>query len=222
VRYAVQGTAEEGAGEEERRRDEGTGEGAKEVAREEARGRDEGTGEGAKEVARTAGGEAAGARVIGGVLWRNGCDGKVLRCGAGERHQQSTSCLYNQRVRSGFDPPGILQQYISVPVIQDRTAVHISPREPQDLRRRTEVAPVKDSHTRIKPLPLPLSFVQRPRPLHDRCRYTRTETCVRWGMAVTVACCISDLDTISPLSGRSFCFEEPKNKQREIKTAIKT
>jgi hypothetical protein len=43
----MQGTAEEGAGEEERRRDEGPGEGT-------------------KEVARTAGGEAAGARVIGG------------------------------------------------------------------------------------------------------------------------------------------------------------
>ena len=49
MRYAMQGQqrAEGGAGEEERRRDEGTGEGA-------------------KEVARTAGGEAAGARVIGG------------------------------------------------------------------------------------------------------------------------------------------------------------
>jgi hypothetical protein len=45
---------------------EGTGEGAKEVAREEERRRDEGTGERAKEVDRTAGGEAAGARVIGG------------------------------------------------------------------------------------------------------------------------------------------------------------
>jgi hypothetical protein len=22
------------------------------------------------------------------MLWRNGCDGKVLRCGAGDRHQQ--------------------------------------------------------------------------------------------------------------------------------------
>ena len=63
VRYA--GAAERGAGEEERRRNEGTGEGAKEVAREEERRRDEGTGEGAKEVARTAGGEAAGARAIG-------------------------------------------------------------------------------------------------------------------------------------------------------------
>jgi hypothetical protein len=41
--------AEGGAGEEERRRDEGTGEGAK-----------------AKEVARAAGGKAAGAWVIGG------------------------------------------------------------------------------------------------------------------------------------------------------------
>jgi hypothetical protein len=62
--------AEGGAGEEERRRDEGTGEGA-------------------KEVARTAGGKAAGAwdEVDGGMLWRSGCDGKVLRYGAGERHQ---------------------------------------------------------------------------------------------------------------------------------------
>ena len=25
----------------------------------------------------------------GGVLWRNGCDGKALRCGAGNRHQQT-------------------------------------------------------------------------------------------------------------------------------------
>ena len=66
VRYAMQGIAERGAGEEERRRDEGAGERAKEVAREEERRRDEGTGEEAKEVARTAGGEAAGARVIGG------------------------------------------------------------------------------------------------------------------------------------------------------------
>ena len=41
------GAAERGAGEEERRRDEGTGDGA-------------------KEVARAAGGKAAGARVIGG------------------------------------------------------------------------------------------------------------------------------------------------------------
>jgi hypothetical protein len=28
------------------------------------------------------------------------------------------------------------------------------PREPKDLRRRTEIIPVKDSHTRIKPLAL--------------------------------------------------------------------
>ena len=89
------GTRDRGKGRRrsfERRREGGTrerGNGAKEVAREEERRRDEGTGEGAKEVARTAAGEAAGARVIGGVLWRNGCDGKVLRCGAGDRHQQS-------------------------------------------------------------------------------------------------------------------------------------
>jgi len=62
----MQGNAEKGAEKEERRRDEGTGEGAKGVAREEERRRNEGTGEGTKEVARTAGGEAAGAWVIGG------------------------------------------------------------------------------------------------------------------------------------------------------------
>jgi hypothetical protein len=47
VCYAMQGQQQRGAGEEERRRDEGTGDGA-------------------KEVARTAGFKAAGARVIGG------------------------------------------------------------------------------------------------------------------------------------------------------------
>jgi hypothetical protein len=25
--------------------------------------------------------------VDGGMLWRSGCDGKALRCGAGNRHQ---------------------------------------------------------------------------------------------------------------------------------------
>jgi hypothetical protein len=30
--------------------------------------------------------------VDGGMLWRSGCDGKVLRCGAGNRHQQG-GCL---------------------------------------------------------------------------------------------------------------------------------
>ena len=44
----------------------GSAPGPKEVAREEERRRDEGPGEGAKVFARTAGGEAAGARVIGG------------------------------------------------------------------------------------------------------------------------------------------------------------
>ena len=62
MRYAMQGTAEKGAGEGERRRDGGTGERAKEVAREEERRREQGTGVGAKEVARTAGGEARAAR----------------------------------------------------------------------------------------------------------------------------------------------------------------
>jgi hypothetical protein len=38
------------------------------------------------------------------------------------------------------------------------------------------MTPVKDSHTRIKPLTLALASG------HGRC--TRTDTCVRWGMAV--------------------------------------
>jgi hypothetical protein len=41
-----------------------------------------------------------------------------------------------------------------------------------------EIIPGKHSDTRIKPLPS--TNGQRPRPLHDR--YTRTDTCVRWGM----------------------------------------
>jgi hypothetical protein len=41
------------------------------------------------------------------------------------------------------------------------------------------IIPGKHSDTRIKPLPLH----QRPWPLHN-C-YNRTDTCVRWGMAVT-------------------------------------
>jgi hypothetical protein len=42
------------------------------------------------------------------------------------------------------------------------------------------MTPVKDSHTRIKPLALTSGHG---RYMHNR--YTRTETCVRWGMAVT-------------------------------------
>ena len=71
----MQGNAEKGAEEEERRRDEGTGEGAKEVAREEERRRNEGTGEGTREVARTAGGEAAAAGawvIVGGIYKKIG------------------------------------------------------------------------------------------------------------------------------------------------------
>jgi hypothetical protein len=49
-------------------------------------------------------------------------------------------------------------------------------RAPWDLRRRTEIIPVKDPHQNIT-----VGFDQRPRPLHNR--YTRTDTCVRWGMA---------------------------------------
>jgi hypothetical protein len=51
-------------------------------------------GEWAKEVARTAGGKAAGAWVVliggrdgRGCAMEGGCDGRALRCGAGERHQ---------------------------------------------------------------------------------------------------------------------------------------
>jgi hypothetical protein len=38
--------------------------------------------------------------VDGGMLWRNGCDGKALRCGAGNRHQQPVPVI-----RGG--PPGV-------------------------------------------------------------------------------------------------------------------
>jgi hypothetical protein len=54
---------EGGAGEEERRGNEGTRKGG---AGDEETTRDEATRKRAKEVARTAGGKAAGARVIGG------------------------------------------------------------------------------------------------------------------------------------------------------------
>ena len=36
----------------------------------------------------------------GGVLWRNGYDGKVLRCGVGERHQHTDMYRY-----MGFPEP---------------------------------------------------------------------------------------------------------------------
>ena len=49
VRYAMQGNAEKGAEEEERRRDEGTGEGAKEVARESRGGEKEERGNGGRD-----------------------------------------------------------------------------------------------------------------------------------------------------------------------------
>jgi hypothetical protein len=32
--------------------------------------------------------------VDGGMLWGNGCDGKVLRCGAGNRHQHDKAQAY--------------------------------------------------------------------------------------------------------------------------------
>ena len=62
-----------------------------------------------------------------------------------------------------------------------------SPRATWDLRRRTEIIPVKDPHTRIQNILIPVDFDQRPRPLHNR--YTRTDYFVRCGMAVTHSRC---------------------------------
>jgi hypothetical protein len=36
--------------------------------------------------------------VDGGMLWRDGCDGKALRCGAGNRHQHSGGYLATRTV----------------------------------------------------------------------------------------------------------------------------
>jgi hypothetical protein len=57
----------------------------------------------------------------------------------------------------------------------------VHPRETWDLRRQTEIIPVKDSHTRTKPLALVSGYGR-----HIHNRYTRTGTFFRWGMAVTV------------------------------------
>jgi hypothetical protein len=43
--------------------------------------------------------------------------------------------------------------YIYIYIYQS-PSFKIGPRDTGDLRRRTEIMPVKDSHTRIKPLPL--------------------------------------------------------------------
>jgi hypothetical protein len=55
---------------------------------------------------------------------------------------------------SYYGPPDDISRVnISVTVIRDsRSTVDL--REPKDLKRRTEITPVKDSHTRIKPLAL--------------------------------------------------------------------
>ena len=52
------------------------------------------------------------------------------------------------------------------------------PSTTQDLRRRTEIMPVKRFPHQNKTV----GFGHRPRPLHNR--FTRTDTCVRWGMHV--------------------------------------
>ena len=44
--------------------------------------------------------------------------------------------------------------------------------------------PVKDPHTRMKPLDLASGNAR-----HTHGRYTRAGACVRWGMAVTSDCC---------------------------------
>jgi hypothetical protein len=60
------------------------------------------------------------------------------------------------------------------------------PRALQDLKRRTEIIPVKDSHTRINPFKnKTVGFGQRPRPRPLHNRYSRTDIFVRWEMAVT-------------------------------------
>jgi hypothetical protein len=41
--------------------------------------------------------------VEGGMLWRNGCDGKVLRCGAGERHQHGLAMNDNGVIRTSLE-----------------------------------------------------------------------------------------------------------------------
>jgi hypothetical protein len=58
-------------------------------------------------------------------------------------------------------------------------------RETWDLRRRTGAILVKDPHTSGHQN-VTVDFGKRPRPLplHINSRYTRTGTCVRWGMAV--------------------------------------
>jgi hypothetical protein len=92
--------------------------------------------------------------VDGGMLWRNGCDEKVLRCGAGNRHQQPAlhihSTLYYAHCnRAGHAHGGVKHAHIN-----QSPCFKGGLRGPWDLRRRTEIMPVKDSHTRIKPLAL--------------------------------------------------------------------
>ena len=57
-----------------------------------------------------------------------------------------------------------------------------------------EIIPVKDSHAHPNKT---VGFSQRPRPLHNG--YTRTDTCFRWGMAVTVTYSRYKLVTVSLL-----------------------
>ena len=63
----------------------------------------------------------------GGILWRNGCDGEVLRCGAGERHQQLHpnvrlyplgNCRYISVNFIRVRPPGyFIHIFITTPVV---------------------------------------------------------------------------------------------------------
>ena len=93
-----------------------------------------------------------------GILWRNGFDGKVLRCAV------------DVRVDMASDWPVQCSKYIHQP-----PPFKGEPNDTQDLRRRTEIIPVKDSHSPHQNRTV--VFDEPPRPLHNR--YTRTGNCVR-------------------------------------------
>jgi hypothetical protein len=64
--------------------------------------------------------------VEGGVLWRNGCDGKVLRCGAGERNQHQAGKFSRKAIEYTENreeaPSDLHLQYSIIPVSPRPTA----------------------------------------------------------------------------------------------------
>ena len=52
------------------------------------------------------------------------------------------------------DPPGVLYIFITTPVVRLEKLLQFDPSTTWDLRRRTGIIPIKDPHTRIKPLTL--------------------------------------------------------------------